>query len=273
MNKMTKAAFATAVISLCIAQSAWAASTKDEILELKEEVKGLKEGQATMQKDLADIKKLLEAGAKPAAQRPAPKPFEPRDVSVAGAPVMGQEKAQLTLIEYSDYQCPFCRRHKDNTLPQLKENYIDTAKLKFVMREFPLTSLHPRAVAASLAALCASDQGKYWQMHDVLFENQREMSDEQITSYAESAGLDVATFTECMDSGKYDEQVQRDLAEGREMGIGGTPSFALGVTDPSDPTKVKVVKIIKGAQSFDVFSKEIEALLNPAGDAVAEANP
>ena len=260
------------LLSVLVTQSTWAASTKDEVLALKEEVSALKEGQAAMQKDLSDIKKLLESGAKPAApaQAAAAPRFEPKDVSVAGAPFMGEEKAQLTLIEYSDYQCPFCSRHSRNTMPQLTENYISNGKLKFVMREFPLTSLHPRAVAASLAALCANDQGKYWEMHNVLFDNQRKMSDDQIKSYAETIGLDVDAFVGCMDAGKYNDQVASDLAEGRGLGITGTPSFALGMTDPDDPNKVKVMKIIKGARSYESFAQQIELLLN-AGNEGAEA--
>lgn len=264
MYKSIQATAALTIFLILNMQHAMAASTKDEVIALKEEVSALKEGQAAMQKDLADIKKLLESGAKPAApaQAAAPSKFEPKDVSVAGAPFKGEEKAQLTLIEYSDYQCPFCSRHNRNTMPQLTENYISNGKLKFVMREFPLTSLHPRAVAASLAALCANDQGKYWEMHDVLFDNQRKMSDDEINSYAETINLNMDDFVGCMEAGKYNDQVASDLAEGRGLGISGTPSFALGITDPDDPSKVKVMKIIKGARAYESFAQQIDLLLN-----------
>jgi protein-disulfide isomerase len=219
-----------------------------------------------MQKDLADIKKLLEGGARPQAKAAPAKKFEPKYVSISGAPFLGKADAKVTLVEYSDYQCPFCSRHHNNTMPELIKNYIDTGKVKFVMREFPLTSLHPRAVAASLAALCASDQGKYWEMQDILFKNQRQMDDEQIKSYSETIGLNVDTFVACMDQGKYHDQVQNDLAEGRELGISGTPSFAVGLTDSSDSNRLKVSEVLRGAKSYDSFVTAIEALLNSAGD-------
>ena len=220
MNNISRAVIALSMLTVFAIQPAWAASTKDEVLALKEEVTALKEGQVAMQKDLAEIKKLLESGAKaktPAKAAAAPK-FEPKDISIAGAPFLGENGAEIVLIEYSDYQCPFCRRHYLNTMPQLTKNYIDTGKLKFVMREFPLPSLHPRAVAASLAALCANDQGKYWEMHNVLFEHQKKMSDDEIRSYSETAGLDVDTFVSCMDEGKYNDQVKSDIEEGRDEG-------------------------------------------------------
>ena len=264
MKKSISALAAMLLLSIFLLQPAMAASTKEEVIALQDEVKALKEGQAAMQKDLADIKKLLESGAKP--QAAAPKKFEPKDVSVAGAPFLGDADAKVTLIEYSDYQCPFCSRHHVNTMPELIKNYVDTGKVKFVMREFPLTSLHPRAVAASLAALCAGDQGKYWEMQDVLFKNQRQMDDEQIKSYSESIGLNVDTFVACMDEGKYNDQVNSDLAEGRGLGISGTPSFAIGLTDSSDSNKLKVTSVMRGAKSYDSFVAEIETLLKSAGD-------
>jgi len=266
MNKSIPALAAISLLSILMLQPAMAASTKDEVLALQDEVKSLKEGQAAMQKDLADIKKLLEGGARPQAKAAPAKKFEPKDVSIAGAPFLGKADAKVTLVEYSDYQCPFCSRHHRNTMPDLMKNYIDTGKVKFVMREFPLASLHPRAVAASLAALCASDQDKYWEMQEVLFSNQKQMDDEQIKSYGETIGLNVDTFVACMDEGKYNDQVKSDLTEGRGLGISGTPSFAVGLTDPSDSNKLKVTAVLRGARSYDAFVAAIDALLNSAGD-------
>ena len=269
MRTTFKATIITTLLSLIVALPAWAASTKEEVLSLKEEVSALKDGQAEMQKELAEIKKLLEAGAKAPARAAEKRKFEPKDISITGAPFKGQPDAKVTLVEYSDYQCPFCSRHSRNTMPELQKNYIDTGKVKFVMREFPLTSLHPRAVAASLAALCARDQGKYWEMHDVLFANQRKMTDDDIKSYSEQAGLDTETFVVCMDQGKYNAQVKSDLAEGRSMGITGTPSFAVGLTDPNDPDKAKIMKVFSGAVSIDVFTAEIDKLLGTDDGATA----
>ena len=255
------------------ASPAYSASTKDEVLALKEEVKQLKAGQESMKNDLAEIRKLLESGQKPTPTRAAAKAFEPKDISIEGAPFKGQADAVITLVEYSDYQCPFCKRHMLQTHPQIASEYIDQGKVKYVMREFPLTSLHPRAVAASLAALCARDQGKYWEMHDVLFANQKKMTDDDIKGYASEAGLDIDTFVSCMDAGKYNEQVQSDLTEGRGLGITGTPSFALGLTAPADSNQVKVMKVVRGARSYDSFAKEINELLESLEEENSKASP
>lgn len=264
---------AIALLAILAIQPAWAASTKAEVLELQEEVKALKEGQAEMKSDLAEIKKLLESGARAAPTPPQAKPFEARDVMIAGASLMGDPDAAVTLIEYSDYQCPFCSRHAKQTMPQIIENYIDTGKVKFVMREFPIPSLHPRASAASEAALCAGAQGKYWEMHDVLFNNQRKMSDGDLRAYATEIGLDPGAFNECMENKEFAEQVAKDMEEGQEMGVRGTPSFVLGLTDSADPNKVRVTRFVRGARGYDAFAKEIDELLAEGGEAEAEASP
>jgi len=252
-----------AVVTLLITeQSAQAASTKDEVLELQAEVQLLKDGQKAMQKDLAEIKKLLQQGAKAAPTPSAAKPFEPRDVSIAGAPVMGDVNAKVTLIEYSDYQCPFCSRHSTQTMPEIIKNYVESGKLKFVMREFPIPNLHARATAASQAALCAGDQGKYWEMHDVLFANQRKMSDEDLLGYGASIGLDSAQFSNCIEQGTHSDQVKKDIEQGQELGVSGTPSFVLGLTDPDDPDMVKVSRFVRGARSYADFAREIDDLLD-----------
>jgi len=262
VNKIIPILYSFTLASVLLVQPAMAASTKDEVLDLKEQVKALQESQDAIQKDLGEIKRLLEAGARPAGQRPPAPTFEPQDISYADAPVLGKSDAPVTLIEYSDYQCPFCKRHYLNTMPSLKENYIDTGKVKFIMREYPLTSIHPRAMAASMAALCAKDQGKYWEMHNVLFDNQKALSDDDIKSYSETIGLNVDSFVVCMESSKSQPQVDSDLKEGQALGIRGTPSFAVGLTSPTDSDTVKVTKVIRGAQSYEAFVTEIEALLN-----------
>jgi protein-disulfide isomerase len=264
-----------ATISMLMILPAFAASTKDEVRELKAEVQALKESVDSMQSDVAAIKKLLEDGARAAPKAPTAAPFEPKDVVIAGAPVLGQDDARVTLIEYSDYQCPFCARHSKQTMPEIIRNYVDDGKVKFVMREFPIPNLHPRAGAASEAALCARDQGKYWEMHDILFDNQRKMSDEDLTGYATTIGLDMNAYSSCMEQKKYAEQVQKDIAEGRRMGVSGTPSFVLGLTDPEDPDKVRVLKFVRGAQPYSAFSQAIDELLadDEAEEAGAKSSP
>jgi protein-disulfide isomerase len=118
-------------------------------------------------------------------------------VEIDGAPFLGNADATVTLMEFSDYQCPFCARHYREVMPTLVEEYVQSGKLKYVMRENPIVSIHSRAMPASKAALCAQEQGKYWEMHNHLFDNQRELTDENIQSWAASIGLDTASFSEC----------------------------------------------------------------------------
>lgn len=252
--KNTLIAFIAACL-LFISFSALSASTKEEIIELKAQV-------AEMQTDLAEIKKLLQSGAARApAQRAATPPFKEQTISIGSSPFKGKANATVTLIEFSDYQCPFCARNYRQVLPGLVEEYVDTGKLKFVMRENPIPSLHRNAVNASLAALCAKDQGRYWEMHDMLFDNQRDLVIDSLKSFAVSLELDAATFNECLDSEKYKQRINDDIASGAKFGITGTPGFVLGLTDPDDSDKALMKVFIKGAQSLDNFKREIDSLL------------
>lgn len=246
---------------ILIGTNGWAASTKQEIQELKSQVETIQQGQAEIQKDLDEIKKLLQQGARAAPGEPA---FVEQVVSVGPSPYKGQANATVTLIEYSDYQCPFCARHYRDVMPTLEDEYINSGKLKYVMRENPITSIHPNAVHASLAALCAGDQGLYWEMHNWLFDNQRELGVDNIKAHAATLDLDAAAFNQCLDDRKYEKQVNDDLASGAKLGVRGTPGFALGLTDPNDPDKAKMVTYIKGAQSLDNFKRAIDELLESA---------
>jgi protein-disulfide isomerase len=253
---------------LLAAPSAWAASTKEELAELKDEVKTLKEGQDAMQKDLAAIIKLLEQGARGAPAQPG---FKPADITISGAPVLGNADAIVTLVEYSDYQCPFCSRHYKQVMPELVKNYVESGKLKYVMRENPIQSIHSKAMGASQAALCAGDQGKYWEMHNIMFDNQKQLAVENLKAYSVELGLDTATFDSCLDEGKYEKRVNDDLASGKALGVRGTPAFVLGLTDPDDPNKANVTQFINGAQSLDTFNRTIEDLLKKAEEGQEES--
>jgi protein-disulfide isomerase len=151
---------------------------------------------------------------------------EPRivrvDVSTDGAPFLGPADAKVTIVEFSDFQCPFCQR----VLPALSEvrsRYGD--KVKLVFRDFPLDRLHPQARRAAEAARCARDQNKFWQYHDLLFAKAPQAGPEQLKAYAEQLGLDVPAFERCLASGKHAAGVQKDLDEGTRLGVSGTPGF------------------------------------------------
>jgi protein-disulfide isomerase len=254
VKNLLTAVFTAALLLFSLA--AWPASTKQEVIELKAQV-------AEMQKDLAEIKKLLQEGARAPAAAAAPA-FKEQSVSIGSSPFKGNANATVTVIEYSDYQCPFCARNYREVLPLLEKEYIETGKLKFVMRENPIPSLHRDAMNGSLAALCAGDQGKYWEMHNLLFDNSKQLGAENLKAFAGTIGLDTATFNECLDGKKHEQTVQNDLASGAKLGVRGTPGFFLGLTDPNDPDKVNLTVFIKGAQSIDQFRASINDLLEPA---------
>ncbi len=258
-NWLLAACLALAVLVLAGPEPGFAQSGS-ETEALKSEMQALKQSQAAIQKDLAEIMRLLkqrpQAQAKP--QRPA---FEPRDLDIAGAPYLGQPDATVTLVEFTDYQCPYCRRHFERTQPELVKNYVEAGKLKYVLREFPLAPIHPKAFKASEAALCAGDQGKYWEMHDLFFQDQQKLGPEDLKAHAGGLGLEMAGFSECLDGGKYTKRIENDLAEGAKAGVRGTPTFFLGLTDPTDPTKIRATKSLQGAQPYVVFKQVIDALI------------
>jgi protein-disulfide isomerase len=239
------------------------ARTSDEIKALKEEVAAMREGQEKMQKDLDEIKKLLEQGTRPAPAR-AGNAFTPKTIELGSVSLRGDADAPVTLIEYSDYDCPFCKRHADTVMPALIEDYVNTGKLRFIMREYPIDRLHPRATAASEAVLCAGDQGNYWGMHDAMFGDQKANTDEDFQRMATNLGLDVDAFKACVDSDKFMEQIGSHIAEGQGLGVSGTPSFVAGLTDPEDSNKVNLTKFIRGSQALPAFKAAIDELIKTA---------
>lgn len=258
MKNISKILFASVLAMAFVAQPVWAASTKDELADIKAT-------QASMQKDLEEIKKLLKEGARAPAAAPSQPGFKPSDVTLGDAsPVIGDAGATVTLIEFSDYQCPFCSRHYREVMPTLVADYVDSGQLKYIMRENPIQSIHKSAMGASQAALCANDQGKYWEMHNLMFDNQRQLDVDTLKAHAVTIGLDSASFDSCLDDKKYEKQVNDDLADGRGFGVRGTPAFVLGITDPDDPNKVHMSQFINGAQSLDNFKRTIDQLLEEA---------
>lgn len=193
------------------------------------------------------------APAAPAAptqptQPAAPAPTVDPESLLDDDAVKGDPDAPVTIVEFSDYECPFCGRHFQQTYPQIVTNYIDTGKVKLVYRDFPL-SFHPQAQKAAEAAECAGEQGKYFEMHDKLFENQQTLSVANYKTWAGELGLSQTAFDECLDSGSMAAEVATDMSAGQAAGVTGTPGFF-----------VNGVKI-SGAQPYSVFETAIEAAL------------
>lgn len=193
------------------------------------------------------------APSAPTPSAPTPPPPEPArvEIDLEGVPVKGDPDAPVTIVEWSDFECPFCGRHYTQTLPRIESEYIETGKVKYAFRDFPL-SFHPNAQKAAEAGKCAYAQGNeyFWAIHDKMFENQKALSVENLKAYAsEIDGLDTAEFNECLDSGEMASAVQQDFAAGRTAGVKGTPGFFVNG------------KLISGAQPYTVFQQAIEAEL------------
>lgn len=197
--------------------------------------------------------------------QPPPEPQGPVKVSVDDDPVLGLKEAPVTLIEFSDYECPFCKRHFDQTFSQLKKDYIDTGKVKLVYRDLPLSFHDPNATNQAMAANCARDQGgdaSYFKYHDEIFKrttSNKTFSDDNLPKIAQDLGLNVSTFESCLSGKKYEDEVQKDLADATSAGATGTPSFFIG-RSTSDGI-IEGTKIV-GAQPYSAFQSTIDALLN-----------
>jgi protein-disulfide isomerase len=183
-----------------------------------------------------------------------------QSISVDGVLFKGDKNARVTLIEFADYQCPFCARFYRETLPQIEENYIFTGKVKFFFRNFPLEHRHPQAFKAAVAANCAGEQGKFWAMHDRLFTHQEELGSKDLLQHAKMLALDSSKFTRCLDSEESAAKVRKDLAEGKKAGVKVTPGFLLGLTESNNP-EITVQKTIVGAKPYTDFKEAIDGLL------------
>ena len=174
--------------------------------------------------------------------------------------VLGDPNAPVTLIEFSDFQCPFCRKFYKETLPQIKKEYILTGKAKLVYRDFPLVQIHPGATPAAEGAECAKDQGKFWEMHDAIFDEQEKLgsgtiqfTSDDVKKWAANIGLDTSKFNQCLDSGKYKQEVEKDLADGSASGVNGTPATFING------------RLVSGAQPFSAFKLIIDEELKKLG--------
>lgn len=181
------------------------------------------------------------------------------DVEVGKLPLLGDKNAKVTIVEFSDLQCPFCKAYVDDTHAQIKKNYIDTGKVKFAFRHYPLSTIHPLAQMAGEATECANEQGKFWEMHDKIFEDQDTWSPKAeadaktaFGEYAGELGLDTDKFLACLDEEKYAQNVKDDLAAGQAVQVDGTPAFFVNGYR------------ITGAMPYSEFEKIIEQELSKA---------
>lgn len=217
------------------------AQIKGEQAQVREQIRAFLQNQKLAVKR-EEFLRSLRAQAKVVVNL-RPPPVLRVEVSVDGAPFKGPAKAPVTIVEFSDFHCPFCRRVLP-TLAQLESQYGD--KIKLVFRDFPIESLHPGATKAHEAARCANEQGKFWAYHDKLFAGPPKSSPELFKGLAKEVGLDMAGFETCFDTGKYQAAVKRDIEEGNRVGVTGTPAFFING------------RMISGAQPLEAFRRVID---------------
>jgi protein-disulfide isomerase len=181
-------------------------------------------------------------------------PSEP--LSLAGAPRKGSPTAPIVLLEYADFQCPVCERFSTEVLPSFAREFVETGEVQIAFRHLPLEGIHPLALAAAEAAECAHRQGRFWEMHDLLFERQGQLDATKFHDWASELGVDRVKFLACLDE-PAQERVRHDAGEAREMGVKGTPTFLIGTLEPDG--RVTFRDSIVGLPTLSRLRKSIEA--------------
>jgi protein-disulfide isomerase len=228
---------------------------QEKISALQQNVRAIEEEQQRMSAQLDELKKMLQASS-----GPQPHPEAPATVALHGEPVEGDSAARVAIIEYADFECPYCGQYARDVYPQIVKNYISTGKIKYFYRDLPL-SIHSHAMIAAQAARCARDQGKFWEMHDSLFANQAALTEKDMLNRAQSLGIDLTQLTQCLSSQKYSDEVRKSATEALStMGIQGTPMFFLGMIQENGNV-VKVGKVIMGAYPYEIFKADLDELL------------
>lgn len=226
--------------------------------DLRKQIQELKQGQEAMQKDLQEIKRLL------LAREAAPaRPARPERMTINARPFKGIDAAKVVVVEFSDYQCPFCGRFYRDTLPLIDKEYIQTGKIKYIFNNLPLDDLHPVAFKAAEAVECAGEQGKFWDLHGRFFAEQSLLAGGDMSAPAKAVGLNMPQFEKCLSSGKTGSVVRAGVEQAESLGIQSTPSFVIGTieTGKAGDNSVKIVGVINGAYPYPVFKSAIDKAL------------
>ncbi len=185
-------------------------------------------------------------------QQPPPPSDEPKNVVLGDSPVKGNRDAKVVVVEFTDYECPFCEKFYTESYKQLVKDYVDTGKVRIVVKDFPLSNIHPKAQKAAEAALCVKEQigdSGYFRMHDKLFENQKDLSVENYKKWARLMDVSGVKFDACLDSGKFEQTVKDSVEYGSSLGVTGTPSIFING------------KILRGAQPYEVIKQALDSEL------------
>jgi protein-disulfide isomerase len=210
--------------------------------------------------ELRAIRALLEKQAQATAGPPRPAPAaQPQTVTLPdteGHATLGRLNAPVTIVEFTDLQCPYCARFSEQTLPALRKDFIDTGKVRLVSRDLPL-GFHQYAIPAAVAARCAGEQGKYWEFREQIFQRQKELAGEPYDAIAATLGLDTGKFTSCRQDPARVKTADTDRAAANALGITGTPTFLIGRSTRG----AFVGEKLSGAQPLAAFEQRINALL------------
>jgi protein-disulfide isomerase len=255
----SRAAFA---LLLSVSIHGFAQQPKTATRPLQEQINQLQRNQEQMQKDLDEIKALLKAeNARvdtPAARQPPSHILE----NVYGEPFRGSDKARVAIMEFSDFSCSFCARYATQIFPKLDEAYVRTGKVKYFFRDLPMEKEHQDAIFKARLARCAGEQGKFWEMHDRLFAEQKPASDMDLSAVVHSLGLDGSKYAVCMNGDRYTDIIHRSADLAQRKGITGTPAFLIG-TLSEDGRLLTADHVFFGAESFEAFKKILDPLLAP----------
>lgn len=226
-----------------------------ELVKMRAEMDQLNLQQQQILAALDELKKMIRAPGQPELK-------PPQTMSVAGEPFKGQPAAKVAIIEYADFECPFCRRFEHEIFPRLRDSYVSTGKLKYFHRDMPLP-FHQGAMPAARAAHCASEQGKFWEMHDTLLGDAASLTLADIDQRAATLGLDIPQLDRCISSDRFADIIQRGITEANDMRVSGTPTFIIGTLDP-DGNLMSVKATVVGASPFEAFKGALDPLIASA---------
>ena len=266
VQSLRRAAMAAVLVATAAAAPRGEQAAKsDDPQALQKRIAALEAGQQAILKELQEIKALLASRsapplpAAPASPSASPGPAAPVPIAIVNSASHGAADAKLTIVEFSDFECPFCGRYSRETYAQIQREYVDTGKVRYVFRNLPLENSHPQAFGAAVAGECARTQGKFWEMHDRMFANQRALTPPLLTKTAESLGLNLAAFQACVAGEAATKKVRQDMADAAVLGANATPMFYIGVVEKDG--RLRAIRRVQGAKVFQVFKSVIDPIL------------
>jgi protein-disulfide isomerase len=228
-------------------------ASRSDVEALRKDVEALKVTQTQL------LRRIGNASTGQAPQAPQPRPL-PASLDLTGTEIRGAKTASVVLVEFSDYECPFCIRHFTQTMPQIDAAYVQTGKIQYAFRDFPIAENHPEAIRAHVASRCAAEQGKFWEIHARLFSPPGSHRPEALLALAKNVGLNTAAFSACVASDKYTPIIRQSTAFTISLGGDGTPYFLIGKMTPGT-MQFQPMTRMSGASPFERFQQALDGVL------------